>query len=104
MSLAVSQNISRSPNVAEVFAGRQPRALAPNSTATDKTAESPQGNGVKSSAAVLSLLDDERQNAGRTGYDNPSGQNQRALEAYKSLANQQKREEIQQMFSVDLFA
>lgn len=104
MSVAVSQNIIKSPNVAEVFTGRQPRAIAPNSTATDKSAESPQGNGVKSSAAVLSLLDDERQNADRTGYDNPSGQNQRALEAYKSFANQQKREEIQQMFSVDLFA
>ncbi|WP_306517891.1 hypothetical protein [Rheinheimera sp.] len=104
MSVAVSQNIIKSPNVAEVFTGRQPRAIAPNTTATDKTSASPQGNGVKSSAAVLSLLDDERQSSERTGYDNPAGQHQRALEAYKSLANQQKREEIQQMFSVDLFA
>ena len=104
MSVAVSQNVMKSPNVAEVFTGRQSRPVAPNTTATDKNAVSPQGNGVKSSEAVLSLLDDERQSADRTGYDSPSGQNQRALDAYKSFANQQKREEIQQMFSVDLFA
>ncbi|MDZ7903323.1 MAG: hypothetical protein U5L01_12620 [Rheinheimera sp.] len=39
-----------------------------------------------------------------TYYDEPDGRTQKALDAYQSLASQQKREQLQQMLSVDLYA
>ncbi|MFN6969648.1 MAG: hypothetical protein ACK4NN_02225 [Rheinheimera sp.] len=106
MSVAVSQDLARSQNVAEVFSGRQARAIRPQSSSTEKPLlpDLPQGNGIKSSAAVISLLDESRQSAGQTAYDQPAPQYQKAVDAYKSFASAKQREEIQQYFSVDLFA
>ena len=106
MSVAVSQDLARSQNVAEVFSGRQARAIRPNSSATEKPQlpEIPQGSGIKSSAAAMSLLDESQNSTAKTGYDQPAPQYQKAVDAYKSFASAQKREEIQQYFSVDLFA
>ncbi len=106
MSVAVSQDLARSQNVAEVFSGRQARAIRPNTSATDKPqlADIPQGTGIKSSAAVMSLLDQSQPKASQAGYDQPAPQYQKALDAYQSFASQEKREQIQQYFSVDLFA
>jgi len=106
MAVAVSQDLVRSQNVAEVFSGRQARAIPSIGSATEKPQqpEQPQGNGIKSSAAVLSLLDGDRQNAAQTSYDQPAPAFQKALNAYQSFASQEKREQIQEFFSVDLFA
>lgn len=106
MSVAVSQDLARSQNVAEVFSGRQTRAIRSTTTATEKPqiAEIPQGTGIKSSAAALSLLDESRSNAQQTAYDQPAPQNQKAVDTYKSFASATQREAIQQYFSVDLFA
>jgi len=106
MSVAVSQDLARSQNVAEVFSGRQARAIRSNSSATEKPqlVEIPQGSGIKSSAAAMSLLDESHNSTGKTGYDQPAAQYQKAVDAYKSFASQEKREQIQQYFSVDLFA
>lgn len=106
MSVAVSQDLARSQNVAEVFSGRQTRAIRPNSSATEKPAipDIPQGSGIKNSAAAMSLLDESRNSTASTGYDQPAPQYQKALDAYQSFASQEKREQIQQYFSVDLFA
>ena len=106
MSVAVSQDLARSQNVAEVFSGRQTRAIRPNTSATEKPplVEMPQGNGIKSSTAAITLLDESRNNAGQTAYDQPAPQYQKAVDAYKSFASAKQREEIQQYFSIDLFA
>lgn len=106
MSVAVSQDLARSQNVAEVFSGRQARAIRPNTSATDKPQlpDLPLGQGIKSSAAAISLLDESRSSAGQTAYDQPAPQYQKAVDAYKSFASARQREEIQQYFSVDLFA
>jgi hypothetical protein len=106
MSVAVSQDLARSQNVAEVFSGRQTRAIRPNTSATEKpqVTEIQQGTGIKSSAAAMSLFDESRSTNGKAGYDQPAPQYQKALDAYQSFASQQKREQIQQYFSVDLFA
>ena len=65
MSVAVSQDLARSQIVAEVFSGRQTRAIRPNTSATEKpqVTEIQQGTGIKSSAAAMSLLDESRRAA-----------------------------------------
>jgi len=101
MSVTVSRDIPQSPNVAQVFQGLAAKPVA-KPQPSDKAAI-PEGSGVKASAQVISLLDEE-QDQRRTSYDQPNQRNRQALDAYQSLANQDKREKIQQMFSVDLFA
>ena len=44
------------------------------------------------------------QNQSTTAFDNPSRQNQTAVAAYESVDNQAKKESVQQLFGVDLYA
>ncbi|MFC4654825.1 MULTISPECIES: hypothetical protein [Rheinheimera] len=101
MSVTVSRDIPQSQNVAQVFQGLASLPV-PAKPVAEKPAQ-PEGSGVKASAQVISLLD-EQQEQRRTSYDQPNNKNRQALQAYQSLANQEKREQIQQLFSVDLFA
>lgn len=43
-------------------------------------------------------------NQSSTDFDNPSRQNQTAVAAYESVDNQAKKEAVQQLFGVDLYA
>ncbi|MCJ8322007.1 MAG: hypothetical protein MJK12_20405 [Colwellia sp.] len=45
-----------------------------------------------------------QQQAKNTGYDQPSEQNFTAISAYQSIENQSQRDNIQQVFGVDLLA
>lgn len=104
MNIAVSQDLSRSRGISEVSPKSQTKAVAGQSRAdaiglaVEKT-----GQGVRSSAAVLSQLDDAL-NQQRTAYDQPQARQQKALAAYQQLETLSKREQIQQVFGVDLFA
>lgn len=107
MSIAVSQDLARSQNVADIIGNKPVRAV--KSPGNDRTAEqlpqqTQQGSGVKSSAAVISRLDDERNQQAKAGYDAPAPQYQKAVDAYQSFASMSQRDQIQQYFSVDLFA
>ncbi|WP_337880854.1 hypothetical protein [Rheinheimera sp.] len=101
MSVTVSRDIPQNPNVAQVFQGLASLPV-PVKTAAEKVVL-PEGSGVKTSAQVISLLD-EQQEKRRTSYDQPTNKNRQALQLYQSLEDQEKREQIQQLFSVDLFA
>ncbi|WDE03528.1 hypothetical protein SG34_019320 [Thalassomonas viridans] len=47
---------------------------------------------------------DNTQGAGTTAYDRPSSQNLNAVAAYQSVNNIAQRDNVQQLFGVDLFA
>jgi hypothetical protein len=105
MNIAVSQDLSRSRGISEVSAKAQSKAVAGQQRAdtivlpAEKTSQ-----GVRSSAAVLSQLDDALNQQQRTAYDQPQARQQKALAAYQQLETFSKREQIQQVFGVDLFA
>ena len=62
-----------------------------------------QGQGQSSNGVVLMQAGAEEE-AERLSYDQPSGRQNKALVAYDSVALQQKREQLQQMMHVDLYA
>jgi 3-hydroxy-3-methylglutaryl CoA synthase len=101
MSIAVSRDIAASPNVGLVFQGNKTTAV--KAEAQHQTTLVPSGSGVRSDAQVLSMLDQQEAQK-RTIYDQPKQRHQQALAAYEMFANQDKREKIQQMFSLDLYA
>ncbi len=111
MSITVSQDLSRSNGTGSVLSGR---AVRPTGGATDSavstsqsvaknTALNPaQGEGIRASDAVLAML--EAETAQRTVYDEPGQRQQRALSAYETVLQQDKKEQLQQMFAIDLYA
>lgn len=101
MTIAVSRDVPRSPNVGLVFQGNKTKAV--EAEQQSKTTLVPSGSGVRADARALSMLD-EQEAQKRTTYDQPKQRNQQALDAYEMLANQDKREKVQQMFSLDLYA
>jgi len=101
MTIAVSRDVPKSPSVGLVFQGNKTKAV--EAEQQSKTTLVPSGSGVRADAQVLSMLD-EQEAQKRTTYDQPKQRNQQALAAYQMLANQEKREKIQQMFSLDLYA
>jgi len=101
MTIAVSRDVPKSPSVGLVFQGNKTKAVEAEQQST--TTLVPSGRGVRADAQVLSMLD-EQEAQRRTTYDQPKQRNQQALDAYDMLANQDKREKIQQMFSLDLYA
>jgi hypothetical protein len=104
MNIAVSQDLSRSRGISEVSAKAQTKAVAGQQRADSIGLPAEKiGQGVRSSAAVLSQLDDAL-NQQRTGYDQPRPRQQKALAAYQQLETLSQREQIQQVFGVDLFA
>jgi len=105
MSVTLSQDLNRPNALRQVSGGVGPRALkdATQSPHAQNTPNAmPQGQGVKSSAEVLALLDTEQLQ--RASYDAPDQRQQKAISAYQSFASQDKREQLQQMFAVDVYA
>lgn len=99
MTLNVNQSLNAT-SVASVFVGSEPRR-AP--LRNEQTTELPQGRGVRASSDVVNKLDDERRQ--RFNFnDNTSRRGQQAVAAYQSLANEQRRSEVQSMLGVDLYA
>lgn len=101
MTIAVSRDVPKSPSVGLVFQGNKTKAV--EAEQQTKTTLVPSGSGVRADAQALSMLD-EQEAQKRTTYDQPKQRNQQALDAYATFANQDKREKIQQMFSLDLYA
>ena len=58
----------------------------------------------QSSNGVVLMQAGAEEEAERLSYDQPSGRQNKALVAYDSVALQQKRERLQQMLHVDLYA
>ncbi|HEY0906096.1 hypothetical protein [Rheinheimera texasensis] len=104
MSVTFSQDLNRTNGLRQVNGGVGPRALkdATQSPSQSPQNATPQGQGVKSSAEVMALLDTEQLN--RASYDTPDQRQQKAISAYQSFASQDKREQLQQMFAVDVYA
>lgn len=57
-----------------------------------------------SKEGVLLVSDEAQEAAEQLTYDQPSGREGKALMAYKSVATQTRRDELQQMLRVDLYA
>lgn len=105
MNIAVSQDLARSRGISEVSSKAQTKAAGNQQAAAITSIPAvAAGTGVRSSAAVISQLDDELGRPSRTAYDQPQPQQQKALAAYQQLEMLSKREQIQQTFGVDLFA
>lgn len=104
MSVTLSQDLNRTSGLRQVNGGVGPRALndATQSSSQSSQQATPQGQGVKSSAEVMALLDTEQLE--RASYDEPGQRQQKAISAYESFASQDKREQLQQMFAVDVYA
>ncbi len=78
----------------------------------DPTQQESSGQNASSRAASTSaqtgqgiiMAEGADEAASRLSYDRPSGQQNRAISAYQSVAWQQRREAVQQMVNVDLYA
>ena len=103
MSITVSQDLLRSSATPSVLSGRPVRATgdATDSPASKTNQATPQGEGIKAPAAVLAMLD--AQNS-KTVYDEPGQRQQKAVSAYQDVLQQDKKEQLQQMFAIDLYA
>ena len=69
-----------------------------------ETATSQRQSQGQSSNGVVLMQAGAEEEAERLSYDQPSGRQNKALVAYDSVALQQKREQLQQMLHVDLYA
>jgi len=63
-----------------------------------------QAAGRQSLAGIVGLDEGAEQAAERLSYDQPSGWQGKATFAYQSVSRQEKREQLQQMLRVDLYA
>ena len=52
----------------------------------------------------VSLLDQQNQRSQSTLYDEPSGKNRLAIQAYEGVGNIEQRASVQQVLGVDVFA
>jgi hypothetical protein len=76
-----------------------------DSTSAARPASRPQEETARSSKEGVLLVSDEAQEAAeQLTYDQPSGREGKALMAYQSVATQSRRDELQQMLRVDLYA
>ncbi len=110
MTVTLSQDMQKNPAITQVLSGVAVRTPKTVQDSVEKNAsQTPSGKGINASGEVLALLDAQREQsigdqADATYYDEPDGRTQKALDAYQSLAGQQKREQLQQLLSVDLYA
>jgi hypothetical protein len=100
MTLNVNQNLNASANVATVYTGAQPRRVP---VRDEQANELPPGRGVRASQAATARLDDERRHHASFG-NTPDRRAQQAVNAYESLAKDQRRNEVQALLGVDLYA
>lgn len=103
MSITVSQDLLRSNSTQAVLSGR---AVRPAVDATGQSANqakaAPQGDGIRASGAVMAML--EAETAQRAVYDEPGQRQQKALSLYQDVLQQDKKDQLQQMFAIDLYA
>jgi len=121
INTSISQNVSsvknRGNNVEKL--GQQPQVIS--RIEAEKTS-SQQNKQQRFDVDALSLITQDQQSAeielsgnaqtsnsysgnnNKGGYDQPSQLNKSAVAAYESIDNHSKREDIQQVFGVDLFA
>jgi len=106
MSITVSQDLLRSSATPSVLSGRPVRATgdATDSPASKTNQATPQGEGIKAPAAVLAMLDAQNVQSSKTVYDEPGQRQQKAVSAYQDVLQQDKKEQLQQMFAIDLYA
>ncbi|CAM3852599.1 hypothetical protein [Rheinheimera salexigens] len=102
MTLTVKQSLNAPAHVATVYNSTEAR----RPSAEPKTAAiTPQGSGIRSNARVLSALDAEQHKPSfRSNGNGNDAHAERAVAAYQSLQHQQRRNEIQSMLGVDLYA
>jgi len=102
MSINASNNINPSSLLNPATNRPQPtRAVQPE---RDNTVN--QAAGIRVDSEVISRLDNEREaQSNRQSFrDNAEPRNERAIAAYQSLQNEQRRSEVQAMLGVDLYA
>lgn len=102
MSINASNNINPSSLLNPATNRPQPtRAVQPERDATVN-----QAAGIRVDTEVISRLDNEREaQTNRQSFrDNAEPRNERAIAAYQSLQNEQRRSEVQAMLGVDLYA
>ena len=108
MALSSSQDVLAKPAITQVLAGYAARSQKPLADVLDKPNQAtPSGKGVKSSEQALAILAEQFETVSSNEkpiYDEPDARTQKALAAYNAIAKEQKREQFQQMLSVDLFA
>lgn len=100
MTLNVNQSLNSTASLSRVFAGTDPRLAQSRS---GQAAELPQGSGIRASSALIDQLDDARRQ--QTQFENNTSRRaQRAVDAYQSLANEQRRSDVQSLLGVDVYA
>ena len=106
MSINASNNINASSLLNPATNRPQPvRQAAPERQAAE-TQSTQQAAGIRVERAVIERLDNERE-AERNQQnfrDSSEPRNERAIAAYQSLQNEQRRSEVQAMLGVDLYA
>ncbi|GHG63685.1 hypothetical protein GCM10010919_09640 [Alishewanella longhuensis] len=102
MSINASNNINPSSLLNPATNRPQPtRALTP-----DRETVVNEAAGIRLDRDVIERLDNEREaQSNRQSFrDNSEQRNERAIAAYQSLQNDQRRSEVQAMLGVDLYA
>lgn len=102
MSINASNNINPSSLLNPATNRPQPtRAVQPERENTVNEA-----TGIRVDREVIERLDNEREaQSNRQSFrDNSEQRNERAIAAYQSLQNDQRRSEVQAMLGVDLYA
>ncbi|MCD8547872.1 MAG: hypothetical protein LRY38_05445 [Aeromonadaceae bacterium] len=94
MELAASDYISSTLSPGALEAGRR-ATLTPQNLAA---------GGVASNPGILQVDPDAVAAAARLRYDQPSGRESRAVAAYQTVARQERREQLQSLIQVDLYA
>ncbi|MCT8126646.1 hypothetical protein H1D31_11555 [Alishewanella sp. BS5-314] len=106
MSINASNNINASSLLNPATNRPQPvRQTTPERQAAEAQSTQ-QAAGIRVERAVIERLDNEREaERNRQNFrDSSEPQNERAIAAYQSLQNEQRRSEVQAMLGVDLYA
>ncbi len=87
-----------SPDLARVGLG----AVSP--AVVNRPAVAKEEQQQRSAPPVVLMADGAEEAAERLGYDQPSGREGRAVSAYQSIARQERRDELQQLLRLDVYA
>lgn len=111
MAVNLNSNAAAYQNVAQVFNSNTrvndaARQKTPQLPAPEQTSQNlPQPQKVKTDQKVVQALDAQRDQdeRHRTTFDNPNRTTAKALNAYNSVANADRKEEIHSLLGVDLY-
>lgn len=83
----------------------KPTLKEPQKAALPNKPESTKEQFIRVDQNAIAQLDTQFQNANRQAiYDQPSFRNAKAIDSYKTIANEERRNEIQSLIGVSLFA